>query len=146
MPVTLYIDVGFNACDPAGRARGAWGVSQHAHMERWTVQRYGIVGTAKEHGTKSMQGTIQACCRCRRCCRWCIGVGTCDFVFECACFCREEAGLHVAAASTGSIQAACHLGDLVPMHYDEASGGNFSTEAMYDVVDMVGNVSICVLS
>ena len=50
----------FNACDPAGRDRGAWGVSQHAHMERWTVQRYGIVGTAKEHGTTSMQGTIHS--------------------------------------------------------------------------------------
>ena len=66
-------------------------------------------------------------------------------MFECACFCREEAGLHVAATCTGSIQAACHLGDPVPMHYDEPSGGNFSTEAMYDAVDMVDNVSMCVL-
>ena len=52
------VDVGFNARDPAGRARGAWGVSQHARMERWAVQRYGIGGAAKGHGTKSMQGTI----------------------------------------------------------------------------------------
>ena len=37
------------------------------------------------------------------------------------------------------------MGDLVPMHYDEASGGNFSTEARYDAVDIVDNVSMCVL-
>ena len=32
------------------------------------------------------------------------------------------------------------------MHYDEASGGNFSTEAMYDTVDMVDTVSILCLA
>ena len=37
------------------------------------------------------------------------------------------------------------MGDLVPMHYDEVRGGNFSTEARYDAVDIVDNVRICVL-
>ena len=59
------VDVGFNARDPAGRARGAWGVSQHAHMERWTVQRYGIGGARKgtwykEHARNYTQHVVVA--------------------------------------------------------------------------------------
>ena len=65
MPVPMYIDVGFNACDPAGRARGAWGVSQHAQMERRTVQRYGIRGARKgtwykEHARNYTQRVVVA--------------------------------------------------------------------------------------
>jgi hypothetical protein len=54
------VDVGFNARDPAGRARGAWGVSQHADVERRTVPRYGIGGARqgklyKEHARNEAQ-------------------------------------------------------------------------------------------
>ena len=35
---------------------------------------------------------------------------------------------------------------LCPCITMNLAGGNFSTEARYDAVDMVGNVSICVLS
>ena len=59
------VDVGFNARDPAGRARGAWGVSQHADMEQWTVPIDGIGGARqgklnKEHARNDAQYVVLA--------------------------------------------------------------------------------------
>ena len=77
------VDVGFNARDPAGRARGAWGVSQHAHMERLTVPRYGIGGARqgklyKEHARNDAQYVVLAHDVAGR-------VWACELVIGCLC-------------------------------------------------------------
>jgi hypothetical protein len=77
------VDVGFNARDPAGRARGAWGVSQHAQMERWAVPRYGIGGALqgkwyKEHARKDAQYVVLAH-------DVAGGVWACELVIGCLC-------------------------------------------------------------